>query len=65
MTAHESLTLDRIMQAVEEDENLGFCTACGEEAYGVEPDAEHYACECCGAKRVFGAEQLLIMGVGE
>lgn len=53
-------TLEQIMEAVEEDDNIGFCTACGEQAYGVEPDARNYECESCGAKKVFGAEELLL-----
>lgn len=53
-------TLEQIMEAVEEDDNTGFCTACGEQAYGVEPDARNYECESCGAKKVFGAEELLL-----
>ena len=40
----------------------GFCTACGEEQGGCEPDAKNYECESCGERMVFGAEQLLIMG---
>jgi hypothetical protein len=53
-------TLEQIMAAVEADDNLGFCVACGEMAHGVEPDAEGYECESCGASAVFGAEELLI-----
>lgn len=53
-------TLEQIMEAVEEDDNTGFCIACGEQAYGVEPDARNYECESCGAKKVFGAEELLL-----
>ena len=41
----------------------GFCTNCGAEADGCEPDAERYTCESCGARSVYGAEQLLIIGV--
>ena len=55
------LTIDRVMEAVEEDDNLGFCLACGEEAYGVEPDARKYECESCGAAKVYGAQELLLM----
>jgi len=58
-----TLTLDQIMEACEEG-NTGFCLACGAQAYGVEPDARRYTCEECGAKKVYGAEELLIMGVG-
>ena len=61
MKLHRTITPDRIIEAVEADDCLGFCTACGEEAFGVEPDAERYECECCGESAVFGAEQLLFM----
>lgn len=49
------------MAAVEADDNLGFCIACGEEAFGVEPDARNYECEACGESKVFGAEELLMI----
>lgn len=55
------VTLDQVMEAVEADDNLGFCIACGAEASGVEPDARNYECESCGAEKVFGAEELLMM----
>jgi predicted RNA-binding Zn-ribbon protein involved in translation (DUF1610 family) len=42
-------------------DNPGFCTACGEEVEGVEPDARNYECEVCGERKVYGAEELLIM----
>ena len=42
------VTIDQVMDAVEQDDNLGFCLACGEEAMGVEPDARRYECESCG-----------------
>lgn len=57
--------VDDVMAAVEADDCLGFCLACGEMAYGVEPDARGYECECCGARKVYGAEELLIMGAFE
>jgi len=60
----KGLTLDKVMQAVEEDDCLGFCLSCGEEAYGVEPDARKYECESCGASKVFGAEEILVMYAG-
>ena len=40
----------------------GFCVECGDQAYGVEPDARRYRCESCGASAVYGAEELLIRG---
>ena len=40
----------------------GFCLSCGDEAWGVEPDARNYTCETCGATEVYGASELLMMG---
>lgn len=53
--------LDMILELAEADDNLGICLACGEVAEGVEPDAENYRCEYCGERRVFGAEQALLV----
>ena len=41
----------------------GFCLACGAEADNVEPDARRYTCDACGADRVFGAEEIALMGL--
>ncbi len=57
---HSTVTLDRVMGAIEDDDNLGFCIACGDEAIGCEPDAREYTCESCGEDKVFGAEELLL-----
>jgi hypothetical protein len=56
------IEMERIIEAVEADDNLGFCTACGEEADGCEPDAREYECESCGAFAVYGAEELMLGG---
>jgi hypothetical protein len=40
------IEMERIIEAVEADDNLGFCVACGEEAESCEPDARQYECEC-------------------
>lgn len=41
----------------------GICLACGEwTCGGVEPDARGYACEACGAHKVVGAAEALLMG---
>ena len=57
---------ERLLEAVREqmfgDGNTGFCTACGQEADGCEPDARNYPCESCGERKVYGASELLIMG---
>lgn len=60
MRIHKSVTLARVCQAIQEGDSPGFCLACGEEAHGIEPDAEKYECECCGADGVYGAEELLL-----
>ena len=44
------------------DDGAGACIACGAETSGVEPDARRYECEACGARKVYGLEELLIMG---
>tara|TARA_Y100000034_G_C6525521_1_gene226260 strand:+ start:135 stop:296 length:162 start_codon:yes stop_codon:yes gene_type:complete len=49
-----------MIEAVQSDDHRGFCLACGEDAYGVEPDARNYECEECGEKEVFGAEECLM-----
>lgn len=54
-------SLEDVLEAVEADDNSGFCLACGEQAYGVEPDAREYECESCGEAQVCGAEECLIM----
>ena len=54
------VTIEQVMEAIESGEYAGFCLACGEQADGVEPDARNYVCESCGARKVFGAEELLI-----
>jgi hypothetical protein len=58
------VSIEQVMDAVEQDDNLGFCLACGEEAWGVEPDARRYTCEVCGEKKVYGAQEILLMVVG-
>mgnify|MGYP003332518539 FL=1 len=45
-----------------ENENTGLCVYCGEETYGVEPDARKYVCESCEKPGVYGVPELLLMG---
>ena len=44
------------------DAYQGICVACGAMADSVEPDAEEYQCEGCESHRVYGIEELLMMG---
>lgn len=60
MRMQREITIERVMAAVEADDNLGFCIECGAEVGGVEPDARNYACEACGKNGVYGAEELLM-----
>lgn len=41
----------------------GFCLACGAEHDCVEPDARKYHCTDCGAHKVYGAEELILMNL--
>ncbi len=54
------LNLDEIVEACEQDDNIGFCLACGEQHEGIEPDARKYKCEKCGLLKVYGAEEILL-----
>jgi len=53
-------SLEQVMAAVGEDDCLGFCMKCGDEASGVEPDARKYTCDSCGEPGVYGAEEILL-----
>ena len=55
------ITTERIIEAVQADDSLGFCLACGADACGVEPDARGYECEECQAPKVYGAEEVMMM----
>ena len=57
----------QFMPSMEEAEELdslgeGFCLACGE-TQAAEPDARRYVCDCCGARKVYGAAELALMGL--
>jgi hypothetical protein len=55
------ITVQQIIDAVESGDYIGICVACGHEQEGVEPDARSYSCESCNARKVYGAEELLMM----
>ncbi len=56
------LDRDEILGAARRDDLTGFCIECGNEQGGCEPDARKYECEACGAKTVYGAMELVVMG---
>jgi Zn finger protein HypA/HybF involved in hydrogenase expression len=45
------------------DGYIGYCLACGEEQEGVRLDARRYECENCGMPKVYGGEELVLMGL--
>ncbi len=53
------VTMERVIDAIDNGLHAGFCRACGEDATGVEPDAVGYECEFCGEPCVEGAEMFL------
>ena len=55
------VSLEQVMAVIENGEYAGFCLACGAQADGVEPDARKYECSECGAHKVYGAEEILLM----
>lgn len=55
----EGQTID--LQDLEDEGADGACLACGEYAYGIEPDAHDYECESCGRAKVMGAENILLI----
>lgn len=55
-------TMDAEFESAMMDGNTGFCIACGADADGVEPDARKYECESCSEPRVYGLEELVLMG---
>ena len=61
-TATKTIQIDEAQYADLSENYGGFCIVCGDEAWGVEPDARNYECESCGARAVFGAQELLLCG---
>lgn len=61
MAIHASITSERILEAVVADDYLGLCLECGEEIEGVEEDTHKDKCPECGAYRVYGAPELMMI----
>jgi hypothetical protein len=60
LTLLRGFTPAQIREAM--DEQAGFCTACGYMQDGCEPDAREYVCDDCGEPKVYGAEELALLG---
>lgn len=56
------ISWEELEEALEDDDNSGFCLDCGNRQDGCEPDARMYECEDCGRNAVYGAEEVLMMG---
>jgi hypothetical protein len=56
-------SLDWLLGQAESDSNSGFCVGCGSEHDCVEPDARRYHCTDCGLHKVYGCQELLLMGL--
>lgn len=44
-------------------DGAGFCLACGDDVSNVEPDMRKGHCPSCGADKVYGGEELALMGL--
>lgn len=53
-------TEEEVLDAVQADENTGWCRVCGEEQMYVEPDSNTTPCESCGAPAVRAAQEWLL-----
>jgi Zn finger protein HypA/HybF involved in hydrogenase expression len=52
-----------LIDLIESGEPQGFCLACAEVIDEIEPDARATDCPNCAAAKVYGAEELLLMGL--
>ena len=60
MRTRPSIDVEELMALADAGESVGACKACGQIAHGVEPDAEGYRCEACGAFEVSGADLIVL-----
>jgi len=58
------LDAERVLEALENDELVGFCIECGEE-HGelLESDARNVLCDSCGEHKVCGTGEILMLGL--
>jgi len=57
------ITIEQYQEA--QEDNIGYCTNCGAKKECCEPDANNYTCDECGANKVQGCDNLLLMGLVE
>lgn len=51
--------MQRAIEILEADEDIGICLECGEEQ-PAEKDARGYECDSCGEPEVYGAMEILV-----
>ena len=56
------IPLDELMEAMQNDEMVGWCISCGEHHECIEPDARKVTCESCSRPCVYGASEILLAG---
>lgn len=56
-------SLEQIQEAMEQ--YVGYCISCGSDRENCEPDTRQCKCEECGEFTVFGADEILFMGLVE
>ena len=61
MAKAKTFSLEDIQDA--DDMYQGFCLACGARRDCCEPDARKYECEECGKHTVYGAQEIVLMGL--
>lgn len=55
----------QILEAIERDDGTGICIGCRHEQGQCEPRARALACEACGEHKVYGVQELVLMGYAE
>lgn len=53
-----------VADAAKRGDGTGFCVACGHMQRDISPRERSLHCEACGAHKMCGAEELIIMGYG-
>jgi hypothetical protein len=61
LEVHPSVTLRRVIAAVEAENGIGFCIKCGNEQTGCEPLSRNMKCVVCGRSWVFGADEAFMV----
>ena len=63
-TQHRPVITESEMRHIQMNSGPGFCVACGDEKEdGCEPDMRQGYCDVCSADKVYGIEELFMMGL--